>query len=115
MNRLLLLLIGLCFSFTALAHDEDHGHRVSYAPSEQSANAIGTSTIGIPLSISIANIDFSHSSKKWQGGVGVGFFDDRTAIAAGVGKRFRNTLVKGTIGIEEGHIGGGLGIMFQFN
>lgn len=94
----------------------DSSHLVIIENTSMESSAINTTnSVGVPLSISLAQIDFSHTSKKWQGGVGFGLFNNRTAISGGVAKKFKDTLIRGSIGIEEGELGGGVGIVFQFN
>ena len=70
---------------------------------------------GIAMAISNSQIDCNHSTQRWQGGVGMGFYDSKTAISGGICKRFKDTLIKATFGTEEGNLGGGMGIMWQFN
>ena len=105
--------IMLFLSSAAIA---DSSHLVIVENTSMESSVINaTGSVGVPLSISLAQIDFSHTSKKWQGGVGFGFFNDRTALSGGVAKKFKDVLIRGSIGIEEGELGGGIGIVFQFN
>lgn len=80
-----------------------------------STNTTVLSTKGIALAISMAQIDFSHSTQKYQGGFGIGFYNDVTGISGGIAKRFKDTLIKVTVGIEEDRLGMGIGVMWQFN
>jgi hypothetical protein len=108
------ILFVLSFAANIAYSSEKHHHSVIIEPSETTIinNQIAK---GVALAISVSQIDCNHSTRKWQGGVGFGFYDSETAISGGVCKRFKDTLIKSTIGVEDGKIGAGIGIMFQFN
>ena len=69
---------------------------------------------GTALSDAFSQIDCNFSSKKWHGGIGLGFNEDYTAPAVGICKRFQSVLIKGTLGKEHGKNRGGIGVIFQF-
>ncbi len=70
---------------------------------------------GLALSMGVAAIDCTYASKKWQGGVGMGFYDGIGAPVIGACKKFNNTLIKMTIGRENESTGGNIGFMFTFD
>ena len=94
----------------------DSYHSIVYetAPVE-STNINNISSEGVALSNALSAIDCNMSSDKWHGGAGAGFYDDSLAPAIGVCKRFGETLMKWSVGVEGGKKGGHVGIMFNFN
>lgn len=96
------------------AHDKEIVNTPSLSTNTTSIVNINN-TKGVALAISMAQIDFSHSTQKYQGGFGIGFYNDVTGISGGVAKRFKDTLIKVTVGLEEDRLGMGIGIMWQFN
>lgn len=55
--------------------------------------------------------DWTHS---WQGCAAVGFYDDNSAAAFGLGKRYDEILFNGTVSIEEGELGVGASMNWKF-
>ena len=122
MNTLEKIIAGICiFVFlcviTYQATASERHHIVNTPVIETTETVINNYSVndGIALAISNSQIDCNHSTQRWQGGVGMGFYDSKTAISGGICKRFKDTLIKGTLGTEEGRLGGGIGIMWQFN
>jgi len=70
---------------------------------------------GQALALGVAAIDCSFATKRWQAGVGFGYFDGVGAPVAGICKKFNNTLIKFTVGRENESTGGNIGVMFPLN
>lgn len=69
---------------------------------------------GIASAIATAQHNFDYGTHSWQGSVGIGAFDTKTAFSFGLAKRFNKTLINGNITQEEGKFGGGIGINWHF-
>jgi len=116
--KLFFIFILLAISFSSIASERHHSN------SNNGANATATSidnniynTIpsGVALSLGAAAIDCNYSTERYQIGVGAGFYNDNIAPVVGGCKRFNDTLIKGSIGVENDEIGGNIGIMFPLN
>ena len=112
-NLLIIISVLAAFSGMATARDNHHHHHEN--------TTISTPTVtnnyiqeGVALSDAFSQIDCTFTSHKWHGGVGFGFNEEYVAPAAGICKRWGETQIKGTFGVEHGKKRGGLGIMFQF-
>lgn len=94
----------LIFLFPLIAW-ADNSHHVKY---------INTPTSGTALGIANAQLNFDKGTYGWQWSAGAGFYDDSEAVSFGMGKRYGNTLINGTIGSEDGKTGFGVGISGKF-
>lgn len=108
MNKLIILFLAL-FSFSVLA-DKVVTHNEYY-----NQDTIDEATKGFALSNALAGIDCNMSSDKYHGGVSAGFYGSNLAGAGGVCKRFGDTLIKFSLGTEDGESGGNIAAMFNFN
>ena len=73
-----------------------------------------TENKGVALAIAKSQHNFDWSTEKWQGSLGTGSYDGQDAISIGVGKRFSNVLLNGSIGRESDKYGYGFGINMRF-
>jgi len=110
-NLLIIIPMLIAFSGIAIAHDHHHHESATASTSTVINNYIQQ---GVALSDAFAQIDCTFTSHKWHGGIGLGFNEEYVAPAAGICKRWGETQIKGTFGVEHGKKRGGLGIMFQF-
>ena len=86
----------------------------AYADGNYNNIIINESSSGAALAISISQLNFDWSTKKSQAGIGVGTFDNQSAVSFGAAKRFGDVLVNGSFGIEGSKVGYGAGINFRF-
>ena len=95
--------------FAALSNAYSHDHH--YVPRETIVNV---DSQGAALAISTSQLNFDWSTKKMQAGIGVGNFDNQSAVSFGAAKRFGDVLVNGSFGLEGSKVGYGAGINFRF-
>ncbi len=69
---------------------------------------------GVASAIALGQHNFDWSTKSWQGSASVGAYDSTTAFSFGLAKRFNKTLISGSVSEENGKIGGGASVRFQF-
>ena len=122
-NNKFIISLGLfaALFFTAnIAWSSENHHSIVYIDVPRETNHQSTtnnyqiSSKGLALSDAFAQIDCTFISHKWHGGIGVGFNEEYVAPAAGICKRWGETQIKGTFGVEHGKKRGGVGVMFQF-
>lgn len=112
MNKKWISIIML-FSVNLAFADSYYHHKFEYSEPEirTMENKI---TEGVASAIAISQHHFDWGTKSWQGSVGIGAFDSKTAFSFGLAKRFNKTLISGTVSEEQGKYGGGIGIGFHF-
>lgn len=69
---------------------------------------------GVALAIASAQHNFDFGTHSWQGSVGTGFYNGNSAVSFALGKRFNKVIISGSLGIEEGNLGGGIGVTWRF-
>lgn len=69
---------------------------------------------GVALGIASAQHAFDWSTDKSQLSVGIGQYDGSEAISVGVGRRFGEILVNGSLGKEGSKTGLGAGFLLRF-
>jgi len=69
---------------------------------------------GIALAIATGQHNFDSSTFAWQGSISTGSYDDSTAFSFGLAKRFKSTLISGSVANEGGKIGYGASLGFHF-
>lgn len=75
---------------------------------------------GVALGIAQAQHQFDFGTYSAQGSVAIGGYEDRRAVSIGFGKRMggatgdNRMLLNGSIGIEEGKMGGGAALNWRF-
>ena len=69
---------------------------------------------GVASAIAASQHQFNYGVLGWQGSVGIGTFDSKSAFSFGLAKRFNKTLINSSISNEEGKFGAGIGINFTF-
>jgi len=112
------VLFSILFITSNIARADKYHHSepiIETIINETIVNNAYTSKEGIALSLGFAAIDCNMSSDKWHGGVAAGFYSGETAPVIGICKRFGETLIKGSVGVEKGNYGGNIGIMFNFD
>lgn len=107
--------ISIVFSNLSCA-GESHHHNYQAPTDETKISTTINNYIqqGVALSDAFSQIDCTFTSHKWHGGIGLGFNEEYVAPAAGICKRWGETQIKGTFGVEHGQKRGGIGVMFQF-
>lgn len=69
---------------------------------------------GIALGIAASQHHFDFGTHSYQGSIGMGSFEDNTAISFGLAKRIGRVMVNASIGIEDGSHGIGVGLNWRF-
>lgn len=95
--------------FAILSNAYSHDHH--YVPRE---TIINVDSRGAALATATAQLNFDWSTVKSQGGIGVGNFDNQSAVSFGAAKRVGDVLVNGSIGFEGNKVGYGAGINWRF-
>jgi len=75
---------------------------------------ISTEAKGVASAIAASQHTFYYGTKAWQASVATGSFDSNTAFSFGLAKRFKKTLINGSISIEGGKAGYGAAINWHF-
>jgi hypothetical protein len=87
----------------------------AYHYHEQTTQIVSdTDTKGIATAIAIGQHSFDASTFAWQGSISTGSYDDSTAFSFGLAKRFRATLISGSVANEGGKLGYGASLGFKF-
>ena len=110
------VLAVLFFVASAAYAGEKHHHIVNTPVIETTETVINNYSVndGIASAIAAAQHQFNYGVLGWQGSVGIGAYDSKSAFSFGLAKRFNSTLINGNISNEEGKYGGGLGINWTF-
>jgi hypothetical protein len=69
---------------------------------------------GAALGIATGQHQFSAATDAYQWSIGAGRYDGSDALSVGIGKRFDNLLINGSIGQEDGKTGAGIGVSGKF-
>lgn len=96
-----LLLLSFITS-NAFAHDH-HDHTTLTGQSE-----------GVALSLAASQHHFDFGTHSWQGSVGMGSYDNDSAISFGLAKRFDRVLINGSVGVNGDKSGYGMGVNWRF-
>ena len=105
-----LLLVNISI-LVGYSHSSEYHHR-----NTQITNIINKyDTKGQALSAGLAAIDCDYTTRKWQGGIGMGFYDGIGAPVIGGCKKFDSVLFKATIGRENESTSGNIGLMVTFD
>lgn len=104
MKYILLFLI----SFSAYAGNEHHNDTVYNQTTIKEMNS------GTALGIANAQHQFDMSTHSLQGSVAMGHYDGADALSFALGKRFDKILLNGSVGLEDGKVGYGVGLNFRF-
>lgn len=97
---------------TACYADNYHHHSQPILPANTTTNIY--STKGVALGIAAAQHNFDYGTFSWQGSIATGSYDNSTAFSFGLGKRFKSTLINGSISNEGGKMGFGGAVGFRF-
>ena len=69
---------------------------------------------GIALGISQAQLHCSDLTENLQGTAGIGVYEGEEAFSAGLCKKKGDLMFRGSVGVEDGNYGGGLGINWRW-
>lgn len=87
-----------------------YAHDYHYSEPTKQPTKLG----GIATAIAIGQHQFDASTFAWQGSVATGSYDDYTAFSFGLAKRFKATLISGSVANEGGKLGYGMALGFKF-
>jgi len=68
---------------------------------------------GTALSIAMGQLKVSRATRKWQGNFGWGNYDGSNAFAFGLGKKYKDVLINGSVGLGD-KAGFGVGANWKF-
>lgn len=68
---------------------------------------------GVALAIAKSQHHFDWSTPRLQGSIGMGSFDNE-ALSFGLAQKYKEVLINGSIGTEDGKTGFGLGVGWRF-
>lgn len=68
---------------------------------------------GQALGLAASQHNFDWHTTKWQASIGVGYYDTSEAISAGIGKKWGDILINGSVGCDS-RCGGGAGVTWRF-
>jgi len=100
--------------FAASYARADSYHGIVYEQTPTSTQIMEKSSTGVPSAIAAAQHNYYWGKSDLQGSVGMGVFDNKAAFSFGLAKKYKKTLINGSISNEEGKIGGGVGINWIF-
>ncbi len=69
---------------------------------------------GAALAIASSQHNFDWSNNDLQVGLAGGYFQGSSAVSVGVGRRFKDFLINGSFGSEDGNTGYGVGVMKRY-
>ena len=75
---------------------------------------IESNNSGVAAAIATSQHSFDFSTTNWQGSIGLGSSPDDTAVSFGLAKRFKHSLISGSITNESGDYYLGAGMRFNF-
>ncbi len=118
----LLLILLLAFAGSAFADKKHHDHHsevinitevTEVTNITEVTHIVQSDTEGVASAIAAGQcqFDWTHS---WQGCAAVGSYDGNSAAAFGLGKRYNEVLLNGTVSIEDGEIGVGASVNWKF-
>lgn len=86
----------------------------SHAYIGQSTASSSPTSNGTAAAIAASQHSFAYGITSLQGSLAVGAFEDQTAISFGLAKRFKKSLINGSISSENGKVGLGAAVKFHF-
>lgn len=104
------------FFLTLSTAYSDSYHSIVYeqAPITISTQAIEKSSAGAASAIAASQHNYYWGKSELQGSAAIGSFDGNTAFSFGLAKKYKKTLINGSISNEGGKIGAGAGINWIF-
>ena len=99
---------------TAYSGEYHHGIIYEQSPVETSTQVIEKSSYGVASAIAASQHNYYWGKSDLQGSAAIGSFDNKTAFSFGRAKKYKKTLINGSISNEEGKIGAGFGINWIF-
>ena len=89
---------------------------ITFDSSDVSKPVDNSNTSGVALGIAATQHHFDFGTYKWQGSLGLGRFENNTAISIGIAKRLKDedVMINGSFGMENGRTGGGIGLNGRF-
>jgi len=112
---ILFTLIWICIPYLAKAdgrHDESIINNITISPTINQITKYEYS--GQALAIAAAQHSFNSSTFALQWSIGAATYEDTDALSIAIGKRVNDLLLNGSIGIENGTTGAGIGITGTF-
>lgn len=112
--------VGVLLVIANIAYAGEYHHSEPLAPSNITNNYNTTKTAltgqskGIATAIAIGQHQFDASTFAWQGSISTGSYDDSSAFSFALAKRFKATLISGSVANEGGKIGYGASLGFKF-
>ena len=88
-------------------------HPIVYEPINNTVNHT-VDNKGVALGLAASQHNFDMGVNKFQGSVGLGTFQGVDALSFSLGKRYKDILINGSIGSENGLTGYGAGITWRF-
>lgn len=119
-NNKVVILLGLFvllfFVLLSNAYSDSYRHGAVYqqAPIETTTQIIEKSSAGAASGIAAAQHNYYWGKSDLQGSAAIGAFDGNTAFSFGLAKKYKKTLINGSISNEDGKLGGGMGINWIF-
>ena len=102
----------LFFLALSQSYGGEYHHSQPILPSNTTTNIY--STKGAALGIAAAQHNFDYGTFSWQGSIATGSYDNSTAFSFGLAKRFKSTLINGSVSNEGGKMGFGGALGFRF-
>ena len=106
----ILFCIGLLLVIANIAYAGERHHHLQ--PSNTTTNIY--STKGVALGIAAAQHNFSSSTPDIQVSAAIGSYDSSSAVSFAFAKKFRQSLISGSVSSEGGITGFGGSIGFKF-
>lgn len=75
---------------------------------------ITTDTAGIASAVATGQCQFDNSTYSLQGCVALGNYESENALVFGMGKRYKETLINGTVAFEGSDLAVGVGVNWKF-
>ena len=97
------------------AYSTERHHAIVYEHVDNTATqVIEKSSSGAASAIAASQHSYYWGKSDLQGSASIGSFDGNTAFSFGLAKKYKQTLINGSISNEEGKIGAGMGINWIF-
>jgi hypothetical protein len=111
MRTTILIFLAILLANTAYADNKHHKHIViEKAPA---VTNIYTNIQGVASAISASQCHFDGGSFDLQLCAGAGYSDNQEAVTFGIGKKYKDFLINGTITSEDSHTTFGIGLNWK--
>jgi len=111
-----IILMYVLFFAVSMAAIADSNYSIVYEqqPITTSTQIIEKSSTGTASAIAASQHNYYWGKSDLQGSAAIGSFNGNTAFSFGLAKKYKKTLINGSISNEEGKIGAGMGINWIF-